>query len=84
MSNVTILTETQRFFLELFCKQSLSKKFCLSGGTALAAFYIPYRYSEDLDFFSLEEIKIDELVAFIRSIKSILGLGLEYFRADFL
>lgn len=73
MRNAIILTKTQRLFLELFGKQPFSQKFYLSGGTALVAFYIPYRYSEDLDFFSDQEIQIDEVIAFISSIKKPLG-----------
>ncbi len=73
MSNVTILTNTQRLFLELFGKQSFSQKFYLSGGTALAGFYIPYRYSEDLDFFSEIEVQTDEIIAYFRSIKDKIG-----------
>lgn len=70
MSTATILTQTQKLFLELLGKQPLSAKFYLSGGTALTEFYIPYRYSEDLDFFSLEEVQIDEIITFIRSVKN--------------
>ncbi|MFN4213116.1 MAG: nucleotidyl transferase AbiEii/AbiGii toxin family protein [Microgenomates group bacterium] len=54
----TILTPSQSFFLRAFSKQKeLSKNFFLTGGTALAEFYLKHRYSEDLDFFS--EIGID-------------------------
>lgn len=73
MSNLTILTSIQQLFINLLGKQPFSKKFYLSGGTALAAFYIPYRYSEDLDFFSEEEVHVDEITAFIQSIKNEIG-----------
>lgn len=73
MPNLTIFTKTHLSFLELFGKQSFSKRFYLSGGTALAGFYIPYRYSEDLDFFSEGEVRVDEITTFLRSIKSKLG-----------
>jgi predicted nucleotidyltransferase component of viral defense system len=73
MKNAIILTQTQKLFLELFGKQAFSQKFYLSGGTALTEFYIPYRFSEDLDFFSEQEVKIDEVIAFITSIKKPLG-----------
>lgn len=73
MPKTAILTKIQQTFLELFGKQTFSKKFCLSGGTALAAFYIPYRFSEDLDFFSEEEVQTDEIIAFLKSIKKELG-----------
>ena len=73
MKDLGILTNTQKLFLALFGKQSFSRKFYLSGGTALAGFYIPYRYSEDLDFFSENEVDTDEVIAFVQSIKKKLG-----------
>lgn len=83
MLKPTLLTKTQQFFLELFGKQRFSKKFYLSGGTALIAFYIPYRYSEDLDFFSEEEIQTDEIITFLKSIKSKLGFETFEFNTSF-
>lgn len=83
MLNTTILTKTQQVFLKLLGKQSFSKKFYLSGGTALAGFYIPYRFSEDLDFFSEEEVQIDELTAFLQSIKNKLGFESFDFNTSF-
>ena len=53
----TILTKRQRQLLILLSKQAIiTKKFYLSGGTALAEYYLRHRYSEDLDFFSLDEV----------------------------
>lgn len=53
----TILTDQQQLLLNLISKQKdLSSNFYLSGGTALAEYYLQHRVSEDLDFFSLEEI----------------------------
>ena len=72
--SMNILTERQQQFLELFATQkSLSGQFCLSGGTALATYYLPYRYSEDLDFFCLEPIDLESIVVFLRSSKDKLG-----------
>lgn len=64
-----ILTSTQRTFLSLLGKSKHSSHFTLSGGTALCGFFIPYRYSEDLDFFSKEEFDIQQVVVWIKSIK---------------
>jgi len=83
MPNTSILTKTQQLFLELLGKQPFSKKFYLSGGTALAGFYIPYRFSEDLDFFSEEEVKVDEITAFLQSIKGALGFESFDFNTSF-
>lgn len=53
----TILTQKQRILLNLISQQeNLKSNFYFSGGTALAEYYLHHRLSEDLDFFSLEEI----------------------------
>lgn len=70
MNKSKILTETQKAFLKLFStEQTISDKFYLTGGTALAEYYIPYRLSEDLDFFSEQEIDAQEVITFIKAIK---------------
>lgn len=70
----TILTDRQRQFLQLLAEQKdLVSQFYLSGGTALTGYYIPYRYSEDLDFFSLEPVDPEAIAVFLRSIKEKLG-----------
>lgn len=66
----TILSQKQQRFLGLFNKEpSLFKKFYLTGGTALAEFYLKHRYSEDLDFFSEEEFSLLPLQVFMESAK---------------
>lgn len=60
----TILNPFQKKTLDVFKKTSLSKKFYLSGGTALAEVYLHHRYSEDLDFFTAEEMDLEELEKF--------------------
>lgn len=53
----TILTSTQKQILHFLSKNiSFTKKFYLTGGTALSEFYLHHRLSEDLDFFSKSEI----------------------------
>lgn len=70
----SILTDKQVLFLSLFAKnKDLSKNFYLTGGTALCVFYIPYRYSEDLDFFSEGEFEPLAIEAFLKSVKEKLG-----------
>lgn len=61
----TILNQFQIKVLADFKKSNLAKKFYLSGGTALSEFYLQHRLSEDLDFFTHEELNIDELKKFI-------------------
>ncbi|MCR4306253.1 MAG: nucleotidyl transferase AbiEii/AbiGii toxin family protein [Candidatus Daviesbacteria bacterium] len=83
MPNPTILTKTQLGFLQLLGGQPFSNKFYLSGGTALAAFYIPYRYSEDLDFFNEEEFQADEIITFLKSVKDKIGFESFDFNTSF-
>lgn len=53
----TILSNKQQALLNLISKQKdLISSFYLSGGTALSEYYLHHRLSEDLDFFSLEEV----------------------------
>lgn len=84
MNKTSILTSRQKQFLQLFGKKkSFSNQFYLTGGTALAAFYIPYRFSEDLDFFSEKEVQVDAITVFIRSIKEKLGFESFDFNTSF-
>jgi hypothetical protein len=63
-----ILNRFQKKVLEEFAKTPLVKKFYLGGGTALAQFYLQHRQSEDLDFFTQQELDLEELKRFISSI----------------
>ncbi len=53
-TNNPILYPHQIKILSLFFKSDFGKPFFLTGGTALAGFYLAHRESQDLDFFSLE------------------------------
>lgn len=51
-----ILTDLQQQVLDTFFKvPELRQKFYLTGGTALSAYYLEHRYSDDLDFFTHTE-----------------------------
>lgn len=73
MKPTKVLTQTQDLFLSLLAESDLVKGFYLSGGTALAGFYIPYRLSEDLDFFTESEVNVEQIIVFLKSIKKKLG-----------
>ena len=60
----SILDNFQKEALDVFSKTILAKKFYLAGGTALSEFYFRHRKSEDLDFFTEEELDIKELERF--------------------
>lgn len=70
----TILTVIQKKALRCIAADAVVKNnFYLSGGTALAGYYLHHRLSEDLDFFSENEIDIQWLNALSGKIKSALG-----------
>lgn len=79
-----ILTETQKYFLELLGEnKSIADNFYLTDGTALAAFYLRHRYSEDLDFFSEKEPDILQTNVFLKSIRQKLGIAKIDFQQSF-
>lgn len=52
---MTLLTPLQAKFLDLFFTTYLGPDFFLSGGTALAEYYLKHRLSQDLDLFTLDQ-----------------------------
>ena len=69
-----ILDKKQVEFLNEFQKVSfLGDNFYLTGGTALAAFYLKHRYSEDLGFFTEREIDVLNLDASLKKLQKILN-----------
>ena len=50
-----IITPIQEKFLKAFFISPLSSSFFLTGGTALAQYYLKHRKSEDLDLFTLDQ-----------------------------
>lgn len=79
-----ILTSDQIALLKAIgSNRALAKQFYLSGGTALAGFYLHHRYSEDLDFFS--EIEVDPMTiqTFFHKLKKILPIQTIDFQQSF-
>ncbi|MBI2041510.1 MAG: nucleotidyl transferase AbiEii/AbiGii toxin family protein [Candidatus Nealsonbacteria bacterium] len=65
-----ILTDKQISLLEEVGKSEfIARNFYLTGGTALAGFYLCHRYSEDLDFFSENEFDILQIDIALKKIK---------------
>lgn len=57
---INVLTATQQRFLEAFFEsQREPDPFYLSGGTALAGYYLGHRYSDDLDFFTRDRVNLE-------------------------
>ncbi len=68
ISDNRILTSQQKTFLEEFTRTELRNAFRLTGGTALSAFYLEHRSSEDLDFFSSEKIPFYVTEEFLKKV----------------
>jgi len=79
-----ILTSSQQNFIALLAQNKYFKdSFYLTGGTALAAYYLHHRHSEDLDFFCLKQIDILGLDAFLKEIKTALKIKKSDFQQSF-
>lgn len=66
-----ILDKKQKEFIFLFAVHPLKDEFYLSGGTALAAFYLQHRYSEDLDFFCERDFRVEPVLEFLHQLPGI-------------
>lgn len=80
---VSILSHFQSQALELFKKSPLATSFYLSGDTALAEFYLHHRQSEDLDFFTQEELNLKSLQKLASSISQMTPLNKIEFQRGF-
>ncbi len=79
MGITSILSDFQKTTLSLFKKTSLAKNYYLVEGTALAEYYLRHRKSEDLDFFTQDELSLPSLQKFVGSIQSHIQLDkIEY------
>ncbi len=75
-----ILTTFQKKLLKAIGDSQLADNFYLAGGTALAAFYLRHRFSEDLDFFSADPKAIHFVQPSLETIVEKLGATLEFSR----
>jgi predicted nucleotidyltransferase component of viral defense system len=62
------LTSAQRALLAALGRSDLSSAFYLSGGTAIAGFYLHHRVSRDLDLFTDQDVPLEPLRAFLSSV----------------
>ncbi|EKD56320.1 MAG: hypothetical protein ACD_58C00227G0001 [uncultured bacterium] len=80
----TILSKNQQLVLTyLSVEKNITDIFCLSGGTALAEYYLQHRLSEDLDFFSEEEVNSQAIFTFYKKIKKDIKLQKIDFQQSF-
>jgi predicted nucleotidyltransferase component of viral defense system len=70
MIQSSILSENQKKLLKLLSiEKSICAHFYLTGGTALAEFYLHHRLSEDLDFFSEQEFDPQSISVILKKIQ---------------
>jgi predicted nucleotidyltransferase component of viral defense system len=62
------LTDAQRTLLDAISKSELADRFYLSGGTALAAFYLHHRHSDDLDLFTRDRFESRTVLEVVEAI----------------
>lgn len=79
MANTVLTKEQQNLLSILGVEPQLRDLFYLTGGTCLSEYYLHHRYSEDLDFFSINEIDTAFINTFLKSNKDNLG----YVNIDF-
>lgn len=77
IENNPILTEQQKILLKRFIAWPHASVFYLTGGTALSAFYLHHRLSDDLDFFTEGDVETDPILSLLRSISEVQELKLE-------
>lgn len=77
-----LLTPEQQTALSLVGGDPDLQMFYLSGGTALSAFYLRHRLSDDLDFFTQEPVRLVEVLSAIEEIRK--AIGAKGVRADHL
>jgi len=75
VNDTRILTAHQISFLRAFANSELKEILRLTGGTALSAFYLEHRLSEDLDFFSNEKISFTIVEEFLKKLNNIDGIS---------
>ena len=80
----TILSRKQKKIFELIGQDMfICKNFYLSGGTALAEFYLQHRLSEDLDFFSEKEFDPQAILVFFKKNRKEIGFQKIDFKRSF-
>lgn len=80
----TILTPKQTEILSAISRDVfLCKNFYLTGGTALAEYYLRHRFSEDLDFFSEQEFASAAIAVWFKTNSKKLGIKKVEFQQSF-
>lgn len=84
MIQLSVLPENQKKLLRLFSEEkAICAHFYLTGGTALAEFYLHHRLSEDLDFFSEQEFDPQSISVILKKIKTAAGIKKTEYQQSF-
>ena len=67
---MNLLTPFQHQIIEAIAKSPLQDHFYLTGGTALAVFYLQHRYSHHLDFFTADPAAVSRVPAILEDTAS--------------
>ena len=78
---MTVLTPAQRLFLAKFFARTRARAFYLTGGGALAAYYLEHRLSQDLDLFTQDREAWEAIEADLKAAAEECGAGLEFSHA---
>lgn len=79
-----ILSANQKRLLEALGREkTIAGTFYLSGGTALAEYYLRHRYSEDLDFFSEREFDPQVVSVVLKKLQAVLDITATSFEQSF-
>lgn len=73
----SLLTPLQAAFLQAFFAAPIGRSFFLTGGTALAAFHLYHRLSDDLDLFTLDDMALEASVHPVEEIAAGIGCALQ-------
>ena len=77
---MNVLTPLQASLLREIGGSPLKDLFYLTGGTALSAFHLGHRYSEDLDFFTPDPTAVERVPPFLQEIARALNAEITFTR----
>ena len=63
-----ILSPLQIDFIKGFARRTINRDFFLTGGTALSAFYLQHRYSDDIDLFTEQEQRVIHIIPVLKDL----------------
>lgn len=77
---MSILSRLQVDFIRAFSRSRINDSFFLTGGTALSAFYLQHRYSEDIDLFTGQEHMVAQVIPVLQDFAAHAGCQLSIAR----